>query len=78
MNRKLRIKILEQYDHQADFAQLLGVNEAMVSRVIRGRQALSLQNQKKWADALGCQPEEIFEGNTCDRPETLNERSHGH
>lgn len=60
MNRKLRLKILERFDHQVDFAIRLGVDPALVSRVIRGRQTLNPQAQKQWARALGVKPPEVF------------------
>ena len=40
-NYKLKAKIIEKYGLQGDFAQILGINESIISRVIRGRKCLS-------------------------------------
>jgi transcriptional regulator with XRE-family HTH domain len=60
MNIKLKIKIIEQFKTQADFAAEIGENESIVSRTIRGRRKLSAERQRAWADALHCDLEEIF------------------
>ena len=61
MNRILRLRIIQKYDSQADFAKLLGIDESVVSRVIRERRELSPEECQRWADALGCKPEDVFE-----------------
>ena len=62
MNKKLRIEILKNYHTQANFSVAVGERESDVSRVIHGRRHLPEEKQRKWANALGVQPEEIFEG----------------
>jgi len=54
MNKKLKAKIVERFESQANFAQILETHEAIISRVIRGRRMLSIGDQKKWAKALNC------------------------
>ena len=54
MNRKLKAKIVERFESQANFAEIIQTHEATVSRVIRGRRTLSVDDQKRWADALNC------------------------
>ena len=54
MNRRLKAKIVERFGTQADFAQALGVDEALVSRVVRGRRSLSTENKKLWMRKLNC------------------------
>lgn len=65
MNRDLRLKILENFDCQADFAQAIGEAEATVSRVIRGRYSLPPERKTKWAEVLKCQVEELFRTESC-------------
>ena len=49
-----------KYGSQVDFAMQNAIEETVVSKVIRGRRQLSLEQQKKWADALGCKTEDVF------------------
>lgn len=60
MNLILKAKIIENYGTQADFAQVVGIDETIVSRVVRGRRALDEGNKSMWAEALGCRLEDIF------------------
>lgn len=60
MNKTLKLKIIEIFDTQADFAQALGMDESYVSRVIRGRRELDLPSQNRWAELLKCKSENIF------------------
>jgi transcriptional regulator with XRE-family HTH domain len=55
MNR-LRLKILEKYHSQANFALELKVDESVISRVLHGRRGLTEENREKWAKALECDP----------------------
>ena len=61
MNFILKIKILQLYGTQADFAQQIGSDDSFVSKVIRERRKLDPINQEKWAAALGCEPSELFQ-----------------
>lgn len=61
MNRDLRLKIITNYDSQAEFARVVGRDESIVSRVIRGRKTLKDEEKKRWALLLRCKPEEIFQ-----------------
>ena len=60
MNKKLKVRIIEVFGTQADFAQTLGMDESYVSRVIRGRRELDSANQNRWAKLLKCKSEKIF------------------
>jgi len=60
MNRKLKAKIVEHFGTQSDFAQAIGADETIISRIIRGRRMLSPEKQIIWAKALGCKPKDIF------------------
>lgn len=60
MNRALRLRILERFDCQGDFALAAGEAEATVSRVIRGRYSLPTERKTKWAEVLQCQVEDLF------------------
>ena len=61
MNKQLRVKIIEQFGTQSDFAQALRIDDSAVSRVIRGRRRLRREDEERWADILGCSPEELFQ-----------------
>lgn len=60
MNKPLKARIIEVFGTQADFAEAIEDHESNISRVIRGRKALSKKEQKHWADILRCTPENIF------------------
>ncbi len=60
MNRALRIAILKKFDSQSNFAEYIRVHESKISQVVHGRRFLSLKDQKLWAKALECRPENIF------------------
>lgn len=61
MNRKLKAKIIENFESQSNFAQIIKVDETIISRVVRGRRILPVEAQERWATALGAKREEIFE-----------------
>jgi ribosome-binding protein aMBF1 (putative translation factor) len=60
MNKRLKLKIIEMFGSQADFAQAIKEDESVVSRIIRGRRKLDDQQKRKWAAALDCNPDQIF------------------
>ena len=60
MNRKLKGKIIENFGTQADFAQILKVDDSIISKIVRGRRSLPDGVQKVWANLLNCKREEIF------------------
>jgi transcriptional regulator with XRE-family HTH domain len=60
MNKPLKVRIIEVFGTQADFAQALGIDESYVSRVIRGRRGLDTANQNRWAKLLKCKSKNIF------------------
>lgn len=63
MNRKLKAKIVENFESQANFAQVVKTDETIISRVVRRRRTLPVETQERWADALGCNRKEIFPDN---------------
>ena len=63
MNLNLKSRIVLKHGTQADFAQKLDIDEALVSRVIRGRRQLDPEKQRKWARALDTDPADLFGGN---------------
>jgi len=56
MTKSLRLRILEKFESQANFAMKLKIDESVVSRIIRGRKKLTKENREKWAKALECDP----------------------
>lgn len=57
----LKIKIIEAFRTQADFALSVSEHESFVSRVLRGRQHLSEEKKERWSKALGCKTDKLFE-----------------
>lgn len=70
MNKTLRLRIIERYGTQADFAQDVRVDESLVSRVIRGRRRLSSNDQKRWAKYLRSKPGKLFGKKGCENKVT--------
>jgi hypothetical protein len=62
MNWKLKAKIFERFGSQADFAAVSGVDETVISRVVRMRRELPDDEQRRWAKLLKCKREVIFNG----------------
>jgi transcriptional regulator with XRE-family HTH domain len=60
MNRKLKAKIVEKFGTQSDFANVVSVDETLVSKIVRGRRELPEDTKRAWADALGSEISEIF------------------
>jgi transcriptional regulator with XRE-family HTH domain len=60
----LKFRIIELFGYQADFAQRAGVQESLVSRVVRGRRSISKEDQKKWGKILQQDVKNLFEGDT--------------
>jgi len=67
MNVALKMKILERYGNQADFARLVGLSESGLSRIVRGRKEPEPALKELIGKKLGCDPQEIFPIN---RPRT--------
>ena len=60
MKRILKLRIIELFDTQADFAQALGVAESVVSRVVRGRKTPTKDEEELWARMLKCERAALF------------------
>jgi plasmid maintenance system antidote protein VapI len=60
MNLKLKMKIIERFRTQADFAAVIGTHEAVISKVVNNRRRLPVEEQAKWAKKLGTTAEELF------------------
>ena len=56
MNRKLKARIYEVFGSQADFSLIAEVDEAKISKVVRGRKVLPQEEQKRLAELLGSDP----------------------
>ena len=54
INKPLRLKIIEKFDSQANFAMAAGEREDIVSRTLNGRVKLLPEKAKRWADLLKC------------------------
>jgi DNA-binding transcriptional regulator YdaS (Cro superfamily) len=63
MNRELKAAIIRRYGTQYHFAAALGIQESIVSCVVRGNRDLSAEDQRKWAKLLGVDdPGKLFGG----------------
>lgn len=60
MNLKLKARIIERFGTQADFGEAIGMDDSLISKIIRGRRTLNPEMQLIWAKALGCNPKDIF------------------
>ena len=60
MNKKLKSQIVLLFGTQGDFAVAVGAREDRVSRIIRGRDKLSPDEQQQWARILKAQVKELF------------------
>ena len=56
----LKLKIIEKFNTQADFAQAIDIDDSFVSKIIRGRRTLDPDKQYIWAKALNSTPRELF------------------
>jgi len=61
-NLNLKAMIIKRYGTETDFAVKLGTFPTIVSQVVRGTRALSIEEKEKWARYLECEPAEIFGG----------------
>jgi transcriptional regulator with XRE-family HTH domain len=61
INKNLKAKIIQGYGDQKSFAEQNNISEGTVSRVVRGRFNLTPAEQKQWADALGADPDQLFQ-----------------
>ncbi|MFC1485659.1 helix-turn-helix domain-containing protein [Candidatus Latescibacterota bacterium] len=59
-NAKLRGAIVRYFRTQDDFANAIGVDRTIVSRVILGRRSLSHDEKIRWAGALRAPVEALF------------------
>ena len=60
MNRKLRLKIVEVFDSQANFATASGINQTIISNVIRNRRKPSPRMKERFSRLLQSDQEELF------------------
>lgn len=59
-NWKLKARIVETFETQGNFADFMGLHEARVSQVVRGKRRINMGQRKAWAKALGVKVREIF------------------
>jgi hypothetical protein len=59
-NRGLKAAIILRYGSQADFAQELGVTDAIVSRIVRRRRELDEEEKRRWASLLKTEVHELW------------------
>ena len=60
MNLKLKMRILEVYKTQSDFAHVHNIDESKVSRVVQERKKLTWHEKAIWAEFLNCKVKDIF------------------
>jgi transcriptional regulator with XRE-family HTH domain len=62
VNFYLKSLIRQKFITQEDFAQQLGEDSSLVSKVVNNRRQLPPEKQERWAEALGVNTEELFRG----------------
>ena len=60
-NPALRNAIMEQYVTQGQFARAAGVDEAIISRIIRGKRSATLNQKEKFAELLNQPIRKLFD-----------------
>lgn len=60
MNRHLKARIVLIFGSAEDFADAIGVNSSIISKVIRGRIVLPQRKREAWAKMLKCDVDVIF------------------
>jgi len=60
LNTVLRLKIIEHFGKQSDFALALNSRDAFVSRVLNGREQLNDQQKTLWSKKLETPVDELF------------------
>lgn len=60
MNVVLKISILQKFPYQADFAKAVGVNETVLSRIVKGRREPTPEQKNKMARILEVPADELF------------------
>ena len=60
LNVALKVKILEKYTTQSDFASVVGIRQDNLSKVINGRLTPKTEQKVAMAEALGCKVEDLF------------------
>jgi hypothetical protein len=61
MNRKLKARIIEMFDSQANFSQVTKIPEPRLSRIVRKRLVPKPEEQKRIADKLGVPVNDLFQ-----------------
>jgi len=57
---KLKAKIVELFEYQADFAHAVEVDTSYISHIVSGTKELPQKHRRKWADALDSTVAELF------------------
>jgi hypothetical protein len=60
INLPLRLKIFEVCGGQWKFAQLVGIHESTISKMVRYQRPVPPEMRKKFAKILGCRVQDIF------------------
>lgn len=58
--RLIKAAIMAKYGSQADFAEVLGIDETMVSKLIHGRRPFKPGQREKWAILLDRSIDDLF------------------
>jgi transcriptional regulator with XRE-family HTH domain len=60
MNIVLKVSILQKFTNQADFAQATGIDETVLSRIVKGRRTATSEQKKTISKALNIPVDELF------------------
>lgn len=73
----LKLRVYTTGMRQNRLAKLVGIDEAYLSRIINGVRVPGKQMQQQIAQALGCDPEWLFQQATVQAPAQLHEEMNG-
>ncbi|MBP1609665.1 MAG: hypothetical protein H6Q04_1900 [Acidobacteria bacterium] len=60
-NLRLRARIIEHFGLISDFAEAVGDNISVVSRIVNNRAKISPERAEKWSSVLGADLLELFD-----------------
>jgi len=73
----LKLRVYTTGMRQNRLAKMVGIDEAYLSRIINGVRVPGKQMQQQIAQALGCDPEWLFQQATVQAPGRLREEMNG-
>ncbi len=70
MNLVLKMAILARFPSQSEFAQVAGIGESLLSRIVRERVSPTSEQKRKMAEVLKTPEGQLFPGTAVDDTES--------